>query len=135
MTQVTLVWMLTALAAVVVLLTRSRLIAQERQSGVTETPRLLLNIHTGSGVLAIVAWAVWLSGGPGWVGIVALVFWWALTVDGLLILARWLPSHGTHSTDAADDDWAHGPWLSVLGHIGMLLGVGFFTWFYFAGNL
>ena len=135
MTLLTVVWMLTALAAVVVLLTRSRLIAQEKQSGVTETPPELLNVHTIVGVLAVLTWAVWLSGGPGWVGLVALLFWWVLTIDGLLILARWLPARGSHATGAMNDDWAHGPGLSVLGHIGMLLGVAFFTWFYVTGQL
>jgi hypothetical protein len=45
-----------------------------------------------------------------------------------MILARWLPSRGRHATGATNDGWAHGPWLSVLAHLGMLMGIGFFTW-------
>lgn len=135
MTLTTLTWMLTALAAVVVLLTRSRLVATEHQSGVTATPHPFLNTHTVVGVLAIAAWAWWLAGGPHAIGIVALVLWWVLTAVGLIVLARWLPSHGQHSGEAANDNWAEGPWLSLLGHVGMLLGVCYFTWFLVADKL
>ena len=38
-------------------------------------------------------------------------------------------------TGARDDGWAHGPWLSVLAHIGMLLGIAYFTWFYLTDQL
>jgi hypothetical protein len=131
----TLVWMLTALAAVVVMLTRSRLIASQKQAGVTETPRGLLNAHTLLGVLALLTWVAWLLGAPRWVGLVAVVLWWVVVVIGLMVLARWLPTHGRHARGATDDGWAHGPWLSVLGHIGMLLGIAFFTWFFVTDRL
>ena len=75
-TALNLAWMLTALAAVVVMLTRSRLIATEKQSGVTETPHGLLNAHTVIGVLALIAWVLWLVGAAQWVGMVAIVLWW-----------------------------------------------------------
>ena len=132
---VNLVWMLTALAAVVVMLTRSRLIATEKQSGVTETPHGLLNTHTSLGVVALATWIAWLVGAPRLVGWVAVVAWWAVVVIGLLVLARWVPTRGRHATAATNDGWAHGPWLSALGHIGMLLGISFFTWFFVADRL
>jgi hypothetical protein len=131
-TLVNVVWMLTALAAVVVLLTRSRLITAEKQSGVTQTPSELLNAHTGFGVLALAAWVWWLVGAPRWAGGVAVLAWWAVVVIGLMVLARWRPSGGRHGGGATDDGWAHGPWLSVLGHVGMLLGIAFFTWVFLA---
>jgi uncharacterized membrane protein len=134
-TLVNLAWMLTALAAVVVLLTRSRLVASERQAGVAESPHALLHTHTLAGVAAVATWVVWLSGAARTIGLVAIVLWWLLTVVGLLILGRWLPAHGRHATEAHDDDWAHGPGLSVLGHVGMLLGACYFTWFFLADKL
>jgi uncharacterized membrane protein len=127
--------MLTALAAVVVLLTRSRLVASERQAGVSEAPHALLHTHTVVGVLAIAGWVVWLTREERTVGLVALVLWWVLTLVGLLILGRWLPATGRHATPAHGDDWAHGPGLSILGHIGMLIGVCYFTWFFLADKL
>jgi hypothetical protein len=30
----------------------------------------------------------------------------------------------------ADHRWSEGPELSILGHVGMLVGVVVFTWFY-----
>jgi hypothetical protein len=127
--------MLTALAAVVVLLTRSRLVATEHQSGVFSVSHAILNAHSVVGVLAIAAWAWWLSGAGHGVGAVAVALWWALTLLGLAVLSRWLPSHGRHSGEPTDDGWAEGPWLSILGHVGMLLGVCYFTWFFLADKL
>ena len=129
------VWMLTALAAVVVMLTRSRLIATEKQSGVTETPRGLLNSHTALGGVALATWIAWLVGAPRLVGWGAVTAWWVVVLIGLVVMARWLPTRGRHATGATDDGWAHGPWLSALGHIGMLLGIAFFTWVFVGGRL
>jgi hypothetical protein len=50
-----------------------------------------------------------------------------VTVAGLLILVRWLPSHGKHASDGSHDSWSDGPGLSVLAHVGMLVGVVIFT--------
>ena len=47
---------------------------------------------------------------------------------GLLILVRWLPSQGKHAPEAVRDTLvATGPGLSVLAHVGMLVGVIVFT--------
>ena len=93
------VYILTALAAVVVVLTRVRL-GGEGGAGRLEVPRSLVNVHTVAGVLALVTWVVYLFAdeetflGGALMGIVALALWWVTTVAGLLILVRWLPSRG-----------------------------------------
>jgi hypothetical protein len=123
------VYVLTALAAVVVVLTRIRL-TKEAAAGRHEVGLGILNVHTVCGVLALAGWVVYLVGGDDVVGIVSLAFWWLVTFAGLLILLRWLPSRGRHATAARDDTWSEGPGLSVLAHLGMFVGVMVFTWFY-----
>jgi hypothetical protein len=87
-------------------------------------------------VIALVTWLSFLlfdedsALGSAVVGIVALAFWWVVVVSGLLILVRWLPSHGRHASDASEDTWSEGPGLSVLAHVGMFVGVCVFTWAY-----
>ncbi len=123
------VYVLTALAAVVVVLTRLRL-SKEASAGRHSVGQGILNIHTTCGVLALVGWVVYLVGTNDLVGVVALAFWWLTTFAGLLILLRWLPSRGRHATEARVDTWSEGPGLSGLAHVGMLVGVMVFTWFY-----
>ena len=123
------VYVLTALAAVVVVLTRLRL-TKDAAAGRHQVGLGILNVHTFCGVLALVGWVVYLVGENDLVGIVALAFWWLASIAGLLILLRWLPSHGKHSTGARDDTWSEGPGLSVLAHVGLLVGVLVFTWYY-----
>ena len=41
-----------------------------------------------------------------------------------------MPSRGKHASEGTDDSWSEGPGLSVLAHVGMLVGVLVFTWFY-----
>ena len=123
------VYVLTALAAVVVVLTRLRL-TKEAAAGRHQVGLGILNVHTGCGVLALVGWVVYLVGENDLVGVVALAFWWLATLAGLLILLRWLPSRGRHSRGVRDDSWSEGPGLSVLAHVGLLVGVLVFTWFY-----
>jgi hypothetical protein len=124
-----LTWMLTALAAVMVLLTRIRLASQDhRPAGRMDFSRTVLNMHTTTGVLALVLWI------PGIVldieplVLAGLAAWWLVTLAGLLLLARWLPAHGKHAGEAVTDEWTEGPWLSMLAHLGMLGGALFFTW-------
>lgn len=134
-TQV-IVYVLTALAAVVVVLTRLRLGREEVVAGRFDVGSVLLNVHTGAGVLALLGWVLFLvadSGstlGGSAVGIVALSFWWVVVVAGLLILVRWMPSHGKHASEVTEDTWSEGPGLSILAHVGMLVGVCVFTWAY-----
>lgn len=129
------VYILTALAAVVVVLTRLRL-GGDGGAGRVSVPQGLLNVHTASGVLALITWTLYLIAdeatplGGELAGIIALALWWIVTVAGLLILVRWLPSKGKHAITEVEDSWSEGPGLSILAHVGMLVGVVVFTYAY-----
>jgi len=127
-------WMLTALAAVVVLLTRMRLSAEE-QAGHAQIPLSVVNAHTVVGVAAIAVWVYYLNSPSDLLGAGSLGLWWLEALIGVLILARWLPGSGKHAADATDDSWAQGPSLSILGHVGMVLGVGFITFCVATGRI
>lgn len=130
------VYLLTALAAVVVVLTRLRMVRDTGVAGRFQVGRGLVNLHTAAGAAALLVWLVFLVAGAdtvlggATVGIVALAFWWVTVVAGLLILVRWLPSRGRHASSGQEDSWSEGPGLSVLAHVGMLVGVCVFTWAY-----
>jgi hypothetical protein len=128
-------WMLTGLAAVVVLLTRMRLSATSRQPGYAQIPGSILNAHTVLGVLALAVWIFYLTSPGDPLGLLALAIWWLEVVVGILILARWLPGAGRHAAPPVDDSWAEGPSLSILGHVGLLCGVAFFTYCVFSGKI
>jgi hypothetical protein len=132
------VYILTALALVVVVLTRLRL-RTESAAGQSQVPRRVLLAHTVFGVLGLAAWVTYLVapedspvGSPA-VGIAALACLWIVVVCGLLILLRWLPTHGRHATARASDSWSDGPGLSVLAHVGMFAGVSILTIVYALG--
>jgi hypothetical protein len=135
-TEEIVVYILTALAAVVIVLTRLRLGRGDGGAGRLQTSRALLHVHTVAGVLALGTWIAFLVAaedttlGGDTVGIVALALWWIVVAAGLLILVRWLPSRGRHASDGSADSWSDGPGLSVLAHVGMLVGVCVFTWAY-----
>lgn len=129
------VWILTALAAVAIVLTRLRLSGDEA-AGQFSISRRLPAVHFVAGTLALVLWLGVLVapddslvGGP-LVGILAIAFWWLTAICGLLILARWLPSRGRHAPAASGDTWSDGPGLSLLAHLGMVVGVLVFTYAY-----
>lgn len=131
------IYVLTALAAVVVVLTRVRLGRGAAAAGRHDMGRGLVNLHTGAGVVALVLWVAFLVMpdddppiDPDLLGVLALAFWWLVVVAGLLILVRWLPSRGKHSSGGNEDSWSDGPGLSILAHLGMLVGVAVFTWAY-----
>lgn len=128
-------WMLTALAAVVVLLTRMRLSAVDQQAGHAQIPKSILNAHTVVGVVALAAWVYYLDSPSEMLGLGALAAWWVEAFIGILILARWVPGSGRHARPATDDSWAQGPSLSILGHVGMVLGVAFFTYCVVTGKV
>ena len=130
-------WMLTALAAVVVLLTWMRMKASASRTGHAAIPQWIVTGHTLFGVAAIGVWAFYLTNPSKILGFGSLSLWWIEVVLGLMILLRWLPSSsaGIHADDSRDDSWADGPALSMLGHIGMLLGVGFFTFVVLANRV
>ncbi len=129
------VWILTGLAAVVVVLTRLRL-RREGGAGRTQVGAGVLALHTVAGLLALAVWIYYLLPGDSApvgdsvTGIVAVGLWWLVAAAGLMMLTRWLPSRGRHSGDGAEDGWSEGPGLSLLAHVGMLVGVGVFTWAY-----
>ncbi|MGZ4429247.1 MAG: hypothetical protein ACXVXC_13135 [Nocardioidaceae bacterium] len=135
MTPTTITFVLTVLAAVVVVLTRVRLGRKTDAAGRLSIPRGLLNMHTGAGVPAVVLWVLFLVLGTTLIGWVALLFWWVTAVAGLLILARWMPAKGKHSSGPVEDTWGEGPGLSVLAHVGMLIGVIVFTAFLTLGKI
>lgn len=125
------VYVLTFLSAVVVVLTRVRL-SQARAAGHHQVGMGTVNAHTALGVVALVVWVFFLVTGNDMslVGVVGLFFYWLTALAGLLILLRWMPSRGRHASDTTDDPWSEGPGLSILAHVGMLVGVIVFTWFY-----
>lgn len=137
MTPERIAFVLTALAAVVVVLTRVRMASgDEEAAGRLDIPRGLVNMHTIFGVLALVLWCTFLFTGVGrTVGYAGLACWWATTVAGLLILLRWLPARGRHASGPAADSWGEGPGLSVLGHVGLLVGSIVWTYLLVADKL
>jgi hypothetical protein len=133
-------WFLTALGAVVVLLTRIRLGGESagehnRSSGVAGYSSALLRLHTFVGVLTLLAWVVALVTTRREIALGALAGWWLLAIVGLLLLARWLPSGGKHSEGKAADAWGSGAGLSLLGHVGVVIGVAYFTFIVFTDRL
>ncbi|GAB2876769.1 hypothetical protein [Nocardioides pacificus] len=131
-TQV-IVYILTALGAVVVVLTRVRLRSEGGGAGQFRVGGGLLNLHTIAGTLALVTWVTFLVapedsalGGAGF-GVLSLGFWWIVALAGLAILLRWAPTKGKHATSTREDSWSEGPALSILAHVGMLVGTCVFT--------
>lgn len=140
MSTAIIVYVLTALAALVIVLTRVRLL-QEEAAGQYSISKAVVHTHFFAGIIAVVIWVVFLvapsdttPGGSG-VGIVALFFWWVTAICGLLILTRWLPSHGRHAGEKVGDTWSEGPGLSLIAHVGLLLGVVLFTLAYLTSNV
>lgn len=133
-----LVWLLTALGALVVVLTRLRLRDRETR-GHHAVSRGLLNVHTGAGVAALLAWSYFLIGGDGapaydLAGVIGLGLWWLTSLAGLGLLARWLPSRGRHAaTDAGDRRWTGGAGPSLLAHLGTFAATLVFTYAYVTG--
>ncbi|WP_203336106.1 hypothetical protein [Nocardioides limicola] len=133
--SIEIVYVLTALAALVVVLTRVRL-SGGQGAGHHRVGSLLPGVHTVFGVIALATWVSYLVApddsvfADPIVGVVAIGAWWVVTLAGLLILLRWLPSRGRHASESVSDSWSDGPGLSLLAHLGMLVGVGVFTWAY-----
>lgn len=120
------VWVLSALACVVVVLTRVRLGAAD--SGGKKVSPVALTVHTAAGVVAAVLWVSYLVLGHAVVGFTGLVLWWVTVLAGLGLLLRWMPARGKHASTEDEDEWARGPGLSALAHVGLLLGVLVFTY-------
>jgi hypothetical protein len=136
MTPMRITVVLTVLAAVVVVLTRVRLARGGGEAaGRLSIPSAVLNVHTVAGVPALVLWAVFLYTKLTVLGWLGLALWWVTVVAGLLVLARWMPAKGRHSSGPATDTWGEGPGLSLLAHLGLLVGVVIFTVFMVLGRL
>jgi hypothetical protein len=129
------VYVLTALAAVVVVLTRLRL-REDGGAGHHSIGTGLLDVHTLFGVLALGSWVVFLvapedsAAGGALIGVIALGLWWVTVLAGLLLLVRWIPSRGRHASGVVEDSWSEGPGLSILAHVGLLVGVLVFSYAY-----
>ncbi len=129
-TPLLITWVLTVLAAVVIVLTRVRLSRDDGDAaGRISIPKSVLNLHTIAGVPALVLWVAFLITGVDLLGTIGLVLWWVTVVAGLLVLARWMPAKGKHSSGPATDNWGEGPGLSVLAHVGLLVGALIWTGF------
>ncbi len=127
---------LTVLAAVVVVLTRVRLGRRgDDAAGRVSIPAGLLNLHTLAGVPALGAWIAYLVTERDVLALVGLALWWLTVIAGLLILARWMPARGQHSSEPVTDSWGQGPGLSILAHVGLAVGVGIFTAFVALGKV
>jgi hypothetical protein len=93
-------------------------------------------VHTVCGVLALVVWLYFLLGNASsWFGLIGLLLWWITAIAGLLILARWMPARGRHASGPAADSWGEGPGLSVLGHVGLVVGCLIWTALFALGKL
>ena len=129
------VYVLTALAALIVLLTRLRW-QQDRVAGRAVVSGRWAFWHTVCGVLGLVVWTTFLIApgdtllGGAAVGIFGLGFWWLVVIFGLVMLTRWLPSRGRHAGGGDEDGWSGGPWLSLLAHGGMVVIAVVMTWAY-----
>lgn len=128
---------LLALAVLLVVLTRLRLAKRsEAGAGRIDLPLSVVNLHTVTGGVGILVWGSYLLLDLSrWVGVTGLALWWVTTVVGLLILARWLPARGRHASAGFTDSWTDGPGLSVLGHVGALVGAVVWTTFLALGSI
>lgn len=137
MTPERIAFVLTALGAVVIVLTRVRMASgEEEAAGRIDIPHSFVNVHTIFGVLALGLWGTFLFADVDTVyGYAGLACWWITTAAGLLILTRWLPAHGRHASGPASDSWGEGPGLSALAHVGMLVGSIVFTYLLVADKL
>ena len=137
MTPERIAFVLTALAAVVVVLTRVRMTSREEEAaGRLDIPYGPVNVHTIFGVLALALWGTFLFADVDKIyGYAGLACWWITTGAGLLILMRWMPARGRHASGPAADSWGEGPGLSILGHVGLLVGSIIWTYLIVAGKL
>ena len=95
-------------------------------------PRLLLGLHTGLGAVGAALWLLFLvlPGEHALVGVLGLGCWWVVSIVGLLLLSRWMPSRGTRGKRAAPQARVGAPWLSILGHVGVFVAAMWFTYAY-----
>jgi hypothetical protein len=122
---------LTFLSAAAVVVTRVRL-SPVRGVGQAHVGKATGNAHTAYGVLTLALWVPFLAtahdSSP--VGVLGLFCYWLTAVVGLLLLWGWKPSRGRHASSTAADGWSQGSGLALLTHLGMVVSVLVFTWYY-----
>lgn len=125
-------YVLTVLAAIVVIVTRLRLTGGEG----LRVSHGLVRAHTAIGGLGVVLWSIFLIAGDGGfpgrdlIGLIGLGCFWVTALIGLVLLARWLPARGKHSSAGGARRSGWGFALSLLGHLGLAVGAAVFTWAY-----
>lgn len=130
-----LAWALTAMGAVIIVLTRVRLADARSGAGRSTIPAQLTNAHLVVGLVALGVWVGYLVTAAEPLAIASLIAWWSEALIGLGLLMRWLPSGGSHSAPGRSDDWGRGPWLSAVAHLGLLAGVALLTILYVVGEI
>lgn len=100
-------------------------------------PGSLLGLHTVLGGLGALLWLVFLivPGDQALIGVVGLGCWWVVSVVGLLLLTRWLPSRRSRGKRAGTSPRVGVPWLSILAHVGVFCSVVWFTYAYVTGRV
>ncbi|WP_245565191.1 hypothetical protein [Nocardioides insulae] len=123
-----LVYLCTVLAAAVVVLTRMLL---GRGRGDHRVGPALLGVHTVAGAVAVLLWVTFLLlpddvGAGDLIGVLALGCWWVVAAAGLLILMRWKPARGRRARGGHEHRVGN-LWLSLAGHLGMVVAAVVFT--------
>ncbi len=126
-----LVYVLTGVAALIIVLTRLRLGKSRGKTSRSSGASGLLTIYATSGVLAVLGWVVFLffpedsPAGHPLVGVVALFFWWVAALVGLRMTTR-RPARGKHA--APSDGAKTGNASLIVGQLVLLAAVAVFTW-------
>jgi len=126
-----LVYLATALVALVVLLTWLRLRRPDARAG-----GFVPVLHVGAGVVGLVIWVVYLimplssPFGSSLAGVIGLFFLWLVVVAGMFLMLRWRPSRGKRAREIAPGAGTGGRAVSMLAHLGTLLLVVWLTWAY-----
>ncbi|MFZ2503723.1 MAG: hypothetical protein WAW88_13750 [Nocardioides sp.] len=123
------VYVLTALAGLIIVLTR---LGALRSRATAEQGRGSLRLHTVAGVLALAGWVAFLTGKVPQlelVGVISLFFWWLAVAAGLLLSTLSLPSRGRRAKRVRQSRF-EGRMPVLLTHVGLLICVAVFTYAY-----
>lgn len=129
-----LIWILTAVCAVVIVATPVRLGRESKYQGI-RIGRGVQRVHTLAGLVALAAWSallywgrdVWL--GDALMGVIGLAGFWVAAFAGLLIMLRWLPTPGDDDRRSFRETLL-GPLPSVVGHLAVFGATVYFCWAY-----
>ena len=126
-----LVYLATALVALVVLLTWLRLRRPDAHIG-----GFVPLLHVSAGVVGLLIWVVFLImplGSPlgsSLAGVIGLFFLWLVVVAGVFLMLRWRPSRGKRAREILPAARTGGRALSLFAHLGTLVLVVWLTWAY-----